>query len=105
MREHSLQFIEPLNLSNLITRIIARGGSKLRENFRDVHRHRFARAPHRVLLNHMAGNRKKISLGTANDLVCRLLLEKKKYDRKKSLNIPPACIEIYPRAARARCIS
>ena len=69
MREHSLQFIDPLNLSNLITRIIARGGSKLRKNVRNIHRHWLAGAPHGVLMNHMAGNRKKISLGTANALV------------------------------------
>src|SRR5450631_267985 len=69
MREHSLEFIEPLRLGDLISGIIARGGSQLREHLGDVHRHRFARAPHRVLMNHVARNGKQISLRTSNALI------------------------------------
>jgi len=69
LRQHSLEFIEPLSLSDLVGRVIARGGSKLRKNLGDVHRHGLPRAPHGMLMNHMAGNGKKISLRTANTLV------------------------------------
>jgi len=66
VRENSIKLIEPLCVSNLVRRIVVRGGSKLRKDLRNINRDRFARAPHRVLVNYVARNGEKIGFRTAN---------------------------------------
>ena len=67
--EASEWFIDLLGVRGLIGRVVACGSSELREHFRRVDRDGLDRAPHRVLMNHMAGNRKKIGFGAADALV------------------------------------
>ena len=66
MREDSLEFIEPLRVSNLIGRVVVRGGTQLGKDLRNIDRDRFARVPHRVLVNYVTGNGEKIGFRTAN---------------------------------------
>jgi prevent-host-death family protein len=68
VREHSLELFKPLRLSDLIRRIIARGGPKLRKHLGNIYRNRFARAAHRVLMDHVTRNGKKIRLRTTDAL-------------------------------------
>ena len=68
MGEHPVQLIETLELSHLIGRIIAGRAPKLGEYVRDVDRYGFARTPHRVLVDHMAGDGEEIGLRAADAL-------------------------------------
>ncbi len=69
VRQDAFEFVDLLGLGGLIGWIVAGGGSELREHFRNVHRDGLARAPHRMLMNHMAGDGEKIGFGAADALV------------------------------------
>jgi hypothetical protein len=60
---------EALSVRDLIGWVVARGGPEFGENLGNIDRDRFARAPHGMLVNHMARNREKIGFGAADTLV------------------------------------
>jgi len=69
MIENSFELRKPLSVCDLIRRVVARGGAEFRENFCNIDRDRFARAPHGMLLNYMARNGEKICFRAADALV------------------------------------
>src|ERR1700733_8055050 len=69
MREDAFEFVDLLGMNGLIRRVVARGGLELREHLGNIDRNGFARTTNRMLMNHMAGNGKKIGFGAADSPV------------------------------------
>src|ERR1700722_14545576 len=69
MIENSFELRDPLSVCDLIGRVVARGRPECRKNLCNIHRNRFARAPHGMLLNYMARNGEKICFRATDALV------------------------------------